>query len=388
MELFNSATILLLGVLVYIGICIKKKYSFWVGTGFPYIEPQFPYGSLKGSMDTIHLSHLLQKYYNEMKGKGPFGGLYLLYRPAVLALDLDFVKQVLIKDFNYFQDRGVYYNEKDDPLSAHLIALDGPQWKALRTHITPTFSSAKVKIMFPAVVEISERLSDCFSNLIAESGDLEVMDFFARFTTDVIGTCAFGIECNSLKNKDAEFRMMCRSIFKEPRHSMKTIFLMGTFPEIARFFRMKTHTDDVLDFFLGIVREAITYREKNKIERNDFLDLLLKLKNENKANTKQMTPDEMAAHVFLFFAAGFETSAAAMGFSLYELALNPEIQSRARKEINHVFKKYNGNFTYEAMTELNYVDCILNGKHYFLKLKFYSSIQRVFQSIFFLVIQN
>lgn len=366
MDIFNSSTAVLFAILVYIIVYIKKKYSFWVGSGFPFIKPHFPYGSLKGSMDTIHLTHLLQKYYNEMKGKGPFGGLYLLYRPAVLALDLDFVKTILIKDFNYFQDRGVYYNEKDDPLSAHLIALDGVDWKLLRAHITPTFTSGKIKIMFPAVVEISERLSDCWSKMITDSGELEIMDFLARFTTDVIGTCAFGIECNSLKDQEAEFRVMCRSIFKEPRHSMKMIFLMGAFPEVGRFLGMKTHTDDVLDFFMGIVNEAIAYRESNNIRRNDFMDLLLRLKNDSKENVKQLTTNEIAAQVFLFFAAGFETSAAAMGFSLYELALNPEIQQRARKEINQILNKYNGDFPYEAMSELTYVDCILHGKRKFI----------------------
>lgn len=361
MAIINGVTLLLLSILVYIWYFLQKKYNFWTNSPYPYIKPLFPYGSLKGSMDKIHLSHLLQKYYKEMKGKGPFGGLYLTYRPGVVALDLDFVKQILIRDFNYFQERGMYYNEKDDPLSAHLIALDGVHWKPLRTHLTPTFTSGKMRYMFPAVLTIGERLNDCWSSLITDEQDIEILEYLARYTTDVIGTTAFGIECNSLKDENADFRVMCRSIFKEPRHSMKVIFLMGAFMETARFFGMKTHTERVLDFFMGIVRETINYREQNKIERNDFMDILLKMKNESKDGYK-LTFNEIAAQVFVFFAAGFETSAALMTFCLYELALNPDIQTKCRNQIEKAIANQKGIFNYDAMADMTYFDCVLNGK--------------------------
>lgn len=358
----NDVTIALLLCLCFIILYVRKKFTYWVGSGFPYIKPVFPYGNLEGTMDKIHLTFQLQNYYNEMKGKGPFGGLYLMWRPAVLALDLDFVKTVLIKDFNCFQDRGVYYNERDDPLSAHLIAVDGHKWKTIRTVFTPTFTSGKMRYMYPTMTAVGDRLADCLSNVIPDSMDVEIGEYLARFTTDVIGNCAFGIECNSLRDPNAQFRMMCRKIFKEPRHSMRTIFLMAVFPNLCRFLGMKTHTDEVLDFFMGIVRENIKYRETNNIVRSDFMDILLKLKNDKSDASVKLTVDEISAQVFVFFAAGYETSATAMGFSLYELALNPEIQRRARQEIHDVLQKHDGKCTYEAMMEMNYIDCIINGE--------------------------
>lgn len=41
---------------------------------------------------------------------------------------------------------------------------------------------------------------------------------------------------------------------------------------------MRTINSDISDFFLRAFRESIEYREKNKIRRNDFLDLLIQLK--------------------------------------------------------------------------------------------------------------
>jgi len=45
---------------------------------------------------------------------------------------------------------------------------------------------------------------------------------------------------------------------------------------------MTINNKDVSDFFLRAFRESMNYREENKIRRNDFLDLLIQLKNKGK----------------------------------------------------------------------------------------------------------
>ena len=360
MELLSSATIVLVLLVVVVYKFFKTKYSYWEDKAFPYIKPVIPHGNLSGTMDKIHLSNQMQNYYNQMKGKGPFGGLYLMYRPAILVLDLDFAKLVLMKDFNSFQDRGLYYNQLDEPLSAHLITLDGHKWKSLRESISPAFTSAKMKVLFFSILSIAERLRQTLSNSIDDCTSLEITDLMARYTTDVIGTCAFGIECNSLIDPQAKFRIMGRKIFKEPRHSFKLRFLMGAFPELFRFLRMKTHLDEVAQFFTSICETNIKYREENNIQRNDFMNLLIQLKNDK--NGPQISVDEVTAQSFVFFAAGFETSATTMSMLLYELALNPSIQNRVRDEIYAVLEKHDGRLSYEAVMDMHYLHCAINGK--------------------------
>lgn len=68
-------------------------------------------------------------------------------------------------------------------------------------------------------------------------------------------------------------------------------------------------------FFLRVINETVRYREEKSIERNDFMNLMIKLKN-HENESERVTIDELCAQAFVFFVAGFETSSAAMTFCL------------------------------------------------------------------------
>ena len=86
--------------------------------------------------------------------------------------------------------------------------------------------------------------------------------------------------------------------FEQPRNSFLKQMLAITFPDLARKLGIKIVRDDVSEFFLKIVKDVIEYRESNNVKRNDFMDLLLQLKNEG-----NMSFEEIAAQAFVFFLA-------------------------------------------------------------------------------------
>lgn len=49
-----------------------------------------------------------------------------------------------------------------------------------------------------------------------------------------------------------------------------------------------------------------------------------------------------------------------MTFFTYELALNPDIQERLRKEIQSVLAKHENQLSYDALMEMKYLDMVFN----------------------------
>lgn len=48
-------------------------------------------------------------------------GFFLYGKPCFVPLSLDITKCILAKDFDHFSERGLYYNEKDDPICKHFL---------------------------------------------------------------------------------------------------------------------------------------------------------------------------------------------------------------------------------------------------------------------------
>lgn len=352
--------VIIVGLTSLVYLFFKSKFSYWANRGVKQLEPRIPVGNLLQK----HFRTIIGNIYAVKDGSAFVGG-YFFTKPVVVATDLDFVQDILIRDFNNFHARGEYNNEEVEPITAHMFSLDGPKWKSLRVKFSPTFSSGKLKFMFPTIVEVSQRFREALDELLCADNVQDVKDLSARFTTDVIGSCAFGIECNSLKDPDNEFRKYGRMAF-QLKIGILTRALMMLFPAAAKIFRLKVFQEDMTEFFMRIVRETVEYRQTNKIKRNDFMNSLIELMNtstrDSDTNTEleKLTLEQATAQAFLFFIAGFETSSTTMMFTLYELALNQDIQEKARKEIEEILKKYEGDLSYEAVKEMAYVDQIIN----------------------------
>lgn len=50
-------------------------------------------------------------------------GMFIGVTPFFVTIDLHVIKCILVKDFNYFSERGIYYNERDDPICKYYIIM-------------------------------------------------------------------------------------------------------------------------------------------------------------------------------------------------------------------------------------------------------------------------
>lgn len=127
---------------------------------------------------------------------------------------------------------------------------------------------------------------------------------------------------------------------------------------------------------MNIVKKQIEFREQNNVTRKDFIQILIQLRNNSEINedsdswdvktstnaVKSLTIEQCAAQVFLFYVAGFDTSATMLSFTLYELARNPEIQRKVQEDIDRVLENHGGEITYESIMDMKYVEYCLMGK--------------------------
>lgn len=290
----------------FVAICsliyfwMRKKYSFFEENGFLFEKPTFPFGNLKGVGKDFHVVYKTEELYNKFKGKAKAFGMYFFTSPVTVVTDLETVKHVLVRDFDAFYNRGTFNNEKDDPLTCHLFSIEDAKWKNLRHKLTPTFTSGKMKMMFDTVMEISDLMVQQIErNLKSEA--IEMKDALAQFTTDVIGNVAFGLEMNTIAEPDSMFRKMGKKIFKQDSNLQIKSSLLTSYRNMARKLRLRFLPTDVSDFFLKTIQETVDYRRENKIERNDVIDLLLKIKADDGSG---LTLNEIAAQCFIFFIGG------------------------------------------------------------------------------------
>ncbi|KAJ9577524.1 hypothetical protein L9F63_005897 [Diploptera punctata] len=376
LEIFQSSFLLqaslsLCVILIAIYAYFKRSFSYWNRRGVPSLNPSVPFGNFTKLRSNIED---YSKFYKKLHGK-KIGGLYKFNKPILLLRDPEIIKNVLVKDFDLFYSRGIFVNEEKEPLVGNLFLLNGPKWKNLRAKLTPTFTSGKIKMMFPTLVQIGKELQKCLKISADNEDAMEVKDILSRYNTDIIASCAFGIQCNSLENPNTEFRVWGKKFFSPDFQFIIKSILIIIIPFLRKYLRISLVSKNVSKYFRNMVKNTVEYRENNNVQRNDFMQLLIQLKNKTLGATEEdpllkipdssitalksnspfdclqnseVTMDVIAAQAFVFFIGGFETSSTTITFCLYELALNPDIQETVQIEIDSVLKKYYGDITYEA----------------------------------------
>jgi len=336
----------------------------------PYVKPLPLFGNM---MDTVLSRKSVGENYRDIYWKldgHKYGGVFKFGKPALLIRDPELIKDVLVRDFTSFHDNVMQIDIDADPMfGRNPFVLRGERWKITRSQLMPAFTVAKLKPLFPLVEEICQELKELI-NKNSKIGEFEAKDLCARFTTDVVSSCAFGTHGNSIRNAESEFRRMGRD-FIEPGFLKNVKFMtMFLLPWLSNMLKLRVVPKNVEDFFRRLVQEVVTYREQNNVVRADYLQYLISLKNKasgrETANGHDSVPQkgaftdvDVAAQAITFFGDGFETSSSALSFLLYTLATNPDVQDRAREEVVSVLKRHGDKLTFDSIQEMPYLDMVL-----------------------------
>ena len=332
---------------------MTKNYGFWKARGVSGPTPTFPYGNAYGPpfMDFLGFEDWI---YNTQGGK-KYCGYIELMQPVLYVGDLDLIRAITIKDFEYFTDRReLVFSES---FMEMVIVLNGKQWKDTRAVMSPTFSTSKLRAMHQLCLDNASNLTDYVKGEMKLADEFELKDAFGRFTMDNISSCAFGVNCNSFNDPNSEFAKNASVLFEPPKGLVAArLTLVVMLGNIA----LKILPDplkSVNQFFSRVVNRTMEQRRTGN-PRKDFLQLLLDTK--DKDGNRVLTSSSIISQSVLFFIVGYDTTATLLIFAAYCLATNADVQEAVHAEIDEVLERYDGQLTYDAISEMTYLDRVIS----------------------------
>uniref|UniRef100_A0A6M2DZU0 Putative cytochrome n=1 Tax=Xenopsylla cheopis TaxID=163159 RepID=A0A6M2DZU0_XENCH len=390
-------TFLILAIIV---ICVFYKYATlkfdrFKGTNVPYVEPVALFGNMLSFV--LRKEDAIQcfgKIY-DMFPRNRFVGIFHMRMPSILLRDPQLIRQVVIKDFDSFVNRGQFFNPDSDPLLANsLFNLQDQKWRDMRATLSPAFTGSKMRQMFQLVSESVDQLLTYLDQetLVEGSSDIELKQLITKFTNDVVATCALGVKVDTLKDPGNIFYKMAKKVgnFNDFWQGMK-LFGLAVAPKIMKLLNIKLIGDDCSNFFLKLVQDTMIKRKEESIFRPDMIHLLMEAKKgtlENETSSESVIKEsesfaatdshveklrsrrrdwtnvEITAQATLFFLAGIDTIASTTCFVAYELAVNLELQQTLQREIDQVCdeqqKLGEQEINYEIVQKMKFLDMVVS----------------------------
>uniref|UniRef100_A0AAG5CVA9 Cytochrome P450 n=1 Tax=Anopheles atroparvus TaxID=41427 RepID=A0AAG5CVA9_ANOAO len=365
-------------------------FDYFQKRNVPFVKP-FPFFGQVLSFFTQkkHVIDVASEGYH-MFPNTRISGVFTLRTPGYLVHDPVLYKQMAIKDFDHFTDHVTQLSLEADPILARsLFFTNGARWRHHRPGLSPAFTGSKMRNMFGL---LSKSVGEAMQRLRVMSQEkpitMELRDLYSRLGNDVMTSISFGVEVDSLTDRENEFFLKGKRLAKlDGLPGLK--FLISTIiPGVFQFFKMDIVYEDVNEFYLEAVSRSIRLREDNNITRPDFIHLLLQarkntLKSEKieddsenvgisttEPNTVQITNGykmewedvDITGAAVSFFFGGIETTTTLLCFACYELAVNPSIQARLRAEIDAARDELEDGITpsYELLQKLKYMDMVVS----------------------------
>ncbi|XP_075166042.1 cytochrome P450 6g1-like [Haematobia irritans] len=356
---------LVISILAY--VCFRFHFSYWSrqGVSIACVPGKIFSGNFKDflTFKTNFAYHLKTIYDDPKFSDSPVVGVYGLYKPSLLIREPELIKSVLVRDFDNFHNRFADMDMEHDPIGTRSMFFTRYSiWKEMRTKISPIFTNAKMKNMFGLIQQVGENMEYHLSQQSAVYR-VEMKDFFARYTTDIIATTLLGFQSNSLENPNEQLN---REVRKLADYNWKLAFdyvIVCFAPRMARIFGSKILYPETEQFFRTAITKAIEEREQSGLQRCDLIDLFVKMKKEAFELNRNMEEFMycLIAQAMVMTVGGFETSSTTIANTLLELAKQPDLQIRLKDEILKCFSQTEGlKISYEDIGKLEYMDMVVS----------------------------
>jgi cytochrome P450 len=216
-------------------------------------------------------------------------------------------------------------------LGDSVFVTNGETWKRQRRIIDPAFEGGRLRDTFPAMVAAAEA---GLARLNARAGadPVEVEEECSYLAADVIFRTLFSIPITDT---------VASAVFREFRAYQRTqpLLNLASFVKLPRWFpRFRSRETVRTSRRIRRLLVDLTDRRAAEIAAGTAPDdLATKIMTAvDPVTGRGFDSAEMVDQVAIFFLAGHETSASALAWALYLLALSPEVQDRVADEAQEV----------------------------------------------------
>uniref|UniRef100_A0A8C6XKN1 unspecific monooxygenase n=1 Tax=Naja naja TaxID=35670 RepID=A0A8C6XKN1_NAJNA len=279
------------------------------------------------------------------KKYGKIWGIYDGRQPILAITDPELIKIILVKEsYSTFLNRG---------LNTSIVTAEDEQWKRIRTVLSPTFTSGKLK------------------EVRSKWGKHSIMAvILGAYSMDVITSTSFGINTDSINNPKDPFVQQVKKLMTSSLLSPLFIlsYVAPWLKPLLEKMNLSIFSNESMEFFARSITKLKEKRAQGAEKgRVDFLQLMMDSQNSltshemNGVNHtyKGLTDSEILSQAIIFIFAGYETVSSALSYLMYELAIQPDIQQKLQEEIEEVLPN-KAPITYEALMQIEYLDMVLS----------------------------
>ena len=246
--------------------------------------------------------------------------------PLLIANDPALIRHILVDNVANYRMARVRQKILRPILREGLLTAEGETWKRSRKAMAPVFTPRHIAGFAGPMLARAEAFCDRYQ----DGAVVDVARDMTLLTYDILAETLFSGE---IAGDPGDFAHQVDRLF-ETMGRVDPLDLIGAPDWLPRITRLRGKT--ALAFFRRLVAETMRMR-KEKLARdpdgapNDFLTLLLRTE-----RPQGLTAAEIEDNIITFIGAGHETTARALGWTLYCLSQAPWERDRVEAEVDAV----------------------------------------------------
>uniref|UniRef100_A0AAQ5XMN2 Cytochrome P450 3A n=1 Tax=Amphiprion ocellaris TaxID=80972 RepID=A0AAQ5XMN2_AMPOC len=228
---------------------------------------------------------------------GKTWGIFDGRQPVLCITDPGMIKTVLIKEcYSLFTNRRNFC--LNGPLYDAVTVAEDDQWRRIRSILSPSFTSGRLKEMLDIMKQHSANMMSSLKKKADKDEPIALKDVFGSFSMDIVTSTAFSVDIDSLNNPSDPFVTNIKKMLK-------------------------------FDLF------------------NPLLIII------------GLTDHEILSQSMIFLFAGYETTSSTLTFLAYNLATNPGVMKKLQQEIDTTFPNQ-APIQYQPLMQMEYLEGVIN----------------------------